>query len=108
MGARSEHIHLWKWSIWNRERGRIIIPKHQTKLKKADVEFNVSQIPFLKNWLWWGWNIDGRPNDNQPICGSGRGITEKAIKKWMNMNREIFSVSHEDGFYDLEKKIDPR
>ncbi|MEO1856706.1 MAG: hypothetical protein ABGY95_04985, partial [Rubritalea sp.] len=107
MGARSELVHLWNWSIWNRETGRITIPKEMTKMKTHNQVFKVSEIPFLEEWLWWAWEIDGRPSDDQPICRSGRGETERLSKKWMNMNKHIFSVSHENRLYDLETEIKP-
>ncbi len=107
MGARSELIPLWKWSVWNKEAGRIVIPANQTKGKEVDVEFNVSQIPPLEKFLPWAWEIDGCPSDNEFITGH-HCHTDGNRKTWINMNKNIFSVSEKQRLYDLSSEIKPR
>ena len=62
MGARTDLLQRWDWSIveWNNERVRI--PKKLTKNKKEDVVFDFKEIPNFKEWIVWAWGSEGKPD----------------------------------------------
>lgn len=100
MGARTLLVQEWKWSIVDWDRSRIRIPKHQTKLKKSDISFSISEIPNFEEWLKWAWEIDGRPKPNDRIVRYSQPTVTRLVAKAINEKKELFAK-------DMRKTIKP-
>ena len=108
MGARSELLQHWKWSVWDRVNDEIVIPADQTKLKKGRIRFSTSWIPNFDKWLQWAWEIDGKPSAGKPICSNTRTVKEKIKRKFFNDHKAIFALEDKmTGRRDLRAKIKP-
>ena len=67
IGARTNLLHQWKWSIVDWDKKAITIPKGQSKLKRT-YSFSFDCIPHLEEALRWAWEQDGRPSPQDPIA----------------------------------------
>ena len=99
-GAHTLLLQQWKWSIVDWEKGMIRIPKEQTKLKKNAIHYSISEVPNLKEWLKWAWEIDGKPAPDKKIAHKSQPTITKHIAKAMNQKKELF-------IQDKRKKIVP-
>lgn len=100
MGARTMLVQQWKWSIVDWDKGLITIPRDQTKLKKSDISFNISEIPHFLDWLKWAWEIDGRPSPEDPIARFSQPTITNLVKQAINEKKELFTS-------DKRKSIKP-
>jgi len=91
MGARTLLVQEWRWSIVDWENKMIRIPKEQTKLKKNDVRFSISEIPNFAEWLEWAWELDGRPKPEERITRFTQPTVTKFVSKAINDNKELFT-----------------
>lgn len=103
MGARTLLLQEWKWSVVDWENDLIRIPKHQTKLKKSDIRFHISEIPNFSEWLKWAWEIDGKPAPEKPIARFSQPTITNLVRSAINEKRgkELFNS------LDKRKKIKP-
>ncbi len=90
MGARTLLLQQWRWSVVDWERGMIRIPENQTKLKKGEIRFPISDIPNFSTWLKWALEIDGSPKPEQPICRFSQPTITNHVKKAMNAKKGLF------------------
>lgn len=100
MGARTLLLQDWKWSVVDWESGRIMIPKHQTKLKKNEIRFSISEIPNFEEWLKWAWELDGKPKPEECIARFTQPTITNLVAKAINEKKELFTS-------DKRKKIKP-
>jgi hypothetical protein len=91
MGARTLLVQEWKWSIVDFQDERIIIPKHQTKLKKNELRFSMSEIPNFTEWVKWAWEVDGKPNPEKPIARFSQPTITRHVEQAMNAKRGLFA-----------------
>ena len=90
-GARTLLLQQWQWSVVDWDSERIRIPKHQTKLKKNGIVYPISDIPHLKEWLEWAWEIDGKPSRDKPIVPFSQPTITNHIAMAMNAKKELFT-----------------
>ena len=90
MGARTELLQKWRWSIveWNNK--RIRIPQKLTKNKKEDVVFDFDEIPNFEDWIVWAWEKEGKPAPAKMICNNSQPTITNRVKKAMNANKKLF------------------
>lgn len=90
MGARTDLLQRWNWSVveWHNERVRI--PEKLTKNKKEDVVFDFKEIPNFKAWIEWAWNYEGKPDSSKGICNYSQPTITNRVKKAMNANKKLF------------------
>lgn len=106
IGARTNLLHQWKWSIVDWDKKAITIPKGQSKLKRT-YSFSFDCIPHLEEALRWAWEQDGRPSPQDPIAPCCQPKFTNMKKAWINDHREIFAVIDSHGRKDLDKEIKP-
>lgn len=100
MGARTELLQRWNWSVVEWEDQRVRIPKKLTKNKKEDVVFDFGEIPNFKEWIEWAWNHEGKPDPSEKICNYSQPSITNRVKDAMNANKALF-------IDDRRKKLSP-
>lgn len=100
IGARTLLLQQWKWSVVDWHSESIRIPRDLTKTKKSDINFPIADVPNLKSWLQWAWELDGKPSPDQPICKASQPTITNKIKEAMNADKGLFQK-------DKRKKINP-
>ena len=100
MGARTLLVQEWKWSILDFEKELVRIPKHQTKLKKNEIRFSLSEIPNFANWVKWAWQLDGCPKPEERIARFSQPTITKHVANAINEKKDLFTT-------DKRKKIKP-
>ena len=106
IGARTNLLHQWRWSIIDWDDKKITIPESQSKLKRT-YSFSFDCIPHLEKALRWAWEQDGRPSSQDPIAPCCQPKFTNMKKAWINDHREIFAVIDSHGHKDLDKEIKP-
>lgn len=94
MGARTLQLHRWTWETVNWHDEKILIPKKYTKNKKGDVSFSFKEIPHLKAWIEWAFELEGRPDPKQKIVSHSQPTVNRQLTAIFNSNRSLFKFGH--------------